>query len=96
MAIQFEYCSVGDYQYFTKYYANPIVVNLKDFNLKKENVTDKYKQKIKDKILKYDYLYLAVIDDKFKENYEELFDGQKIESGCMYKIKDDKILLKGC
>ena len=88
--------SVGDYQYFTKYYANPIVVNLKDFNLKKENVTDKYKQKIKDKILKYDYLYLAVIDDKFKENYEELFDGQKIESGCMYKIKDDKILLKGC
>lgn len=89
--------SVGDFQYIVKYYANPINVNLKYFNLKKENVSDEYRNKIKNKILKYDYLFLARSDDKFKENYGSLFENEDdIENECMYEIKDNKIILKGC
>lgn len=89
--------SVGDFQYIVKYYANPINVNLKYFNLKKENVSDEYRNKIKNKILKYDYLFLARSDDKFKENYGSLFENEDdIKNECMYEIKDNKIILKGC
>lgn len=87
--------SVGDFQYIVKYYASPINVNLKDYNLKKDNLSDEYKKKIKDKILKYDYLFLARLDDKFLENYMDIFDDE-IKSGCLYVIKGDKIKLKGC
>lgn len=89
--------SVGDFQYIVKYYANPINVNLKNFNLKKDNVSEKYKEKIKSKILKYDYLFLARLDDKFIENYGSIFENENdVKEKCMYEINDNKITLKGC
>ena len=85
--------SQGEYQYFVKYYANPIITNMKDFNWPTDDDTDyeKYYNSIKNKIKDYDYLYVAVANDKFKEKYQFVFD-EEIKSHQLYKIekKDDK------
>lgn len=80
--------SVGQYQFYLKYYANPIMVNLEDYDLEKEP-TDDYKSEIKNKIDDYDYLFIASLDGTFFENYSSWFDSD-ICVGCMYKLENDK------
>ena len=83
--------SSGEYQYYVKYYANPIITNMKNFNWPTDDDTDYYDyyNSIKDKIKNYDYLYIASVNDKFKENYEFVFDGE-IKQHQLYKIEKEK------
>ncbi len=62
----------GEYQYFTKYYANPITVNVLDFNWPLEN-PDEYYNNIKNELLNYDYIYFASVDDDFINKYGKFF-----------------------
>ena len=91
----------GEYQYFVKYYANPIITNMKDYNWPTDDDTDyrKYYNSIKDKIKDYDYLYIATINDKFNEKYQFVFKTE-VKEHQLYKIeKNDKeyklILMNG-
>lgn len=74
----------GECQYFTKYYANPIYVNLKNYSWKNSNYEDYYNS-IKKSIKKYDYIYFEIIDDDFSKNYEFAFN-TKVKQGELYKI----------
>ncbi len=82
--------SSRDYQYFVKYYANPIITNMYDFNWPTDDDTDyeKYYDSIKDKIKDYDYLYIAVTNDKFKEKYKFVF-GENVNEQQLYKIEKE-------
>ena len=75
--------SSGDYQYFIKYYANPILVNTSYYIWPNENST-KYYEEVKKEIEKYDYIYIANIDDEFIKNYGYLF--KDIKNQQIYKI----------
>ena len=44
-------------------------------------------------MLKYDYLYLAKLNEEFKEKYQFLFKEDKIEEGNLYKIKSPSMEL---
>ncbi|MCI8346521.1 MAG: hypothetical protein HFJ12_01055 [Bacilli bacterium] len=82
--------STGEFQFFVKYYMNPRIVNRHRFNLPVANV-DNYKeyfeQEIKNDMISFDYLYLAQIDDEFREKYQFLFSNSKVENEQLYKIK---------
>ena len=83
--------SVGDYQFYIKYYLDDKTTNLNYFNLPTkdiDNYEDYYNDNIKDYIHQFDYLYLAKLNDEFKEKYQFLFDNDKIEEGNLYKIEE--------
>lgn len=74
----------GDYQFFIKYYANPIVTNLNNYNWPNDNTKEYYKS-IKKDITKYDYIYIANVNDNFNTNYKFVFNND-IQNGQLYKI----------
>lgn len=88
--------SVGDYQYYIKYYLDDKTTNLRYFNFPTENIDnyeEYYNKNIKEYMLKYDYLYLAKLNEEFKEKYQFLFKEDKIEEGNLYKIKSPSMEL---
>lgn len=80
--------SSGEYQFFVKYYANPIITNMKDFNWPTSEDTNykDYYDSIKDKIATYDYLYIANTNNEFIDNYSFVFDNE-IKNQQLYKIE---------
>ena len=74
----------GDYQFFIKYYANPIVTNLNNYNWPNDNTKEYYKS-IKKDIIKYDYIYIANVNDNFNTNYKFVFNND-VQNGQLYKI----------
>lgn len=74
----------GDYQFFIKYYANPIVTNLNNYNWPNDNTKEYYKS-IKKDITKYDYIYIANVNDNFNTNYKFVFNND-VQNGQLYKI----------
>lgn len=91
--------TVGDYQYFVKYYINPRITNLLYYSFPVENIDDyqKYFEKeIQDYMLSYDYLYIVCIDEEFKEKYGFIFNNEKINPEGLYKVinKNGKVKLK--
>lgn len=83
--------SDGAYQFYTSYYMSPRVVNVKFYNLPKdlENYEEYFYSEVNNYMLEYDYLYLAVIDEDFENNYNFLFNNEKIEKGQLYKIENE-------
>ncbi len=87
--------SVGDHPYYMKYYLEENTVNTNNFNLSVDEGLD-YKEYFKNNIYPlmkdYDYLYLAKINDSFKNNYKFLFKNE-IKEHQLYSIenKDGKI-----
>ena len=82
--------SVGDYQFYIKYYLGDKTTNLVYFDLPVkdiENYEDYYNQNIKEYMLKFDYLFLAKLNKEFKEKYSFLFENNTIEEGNLYKIE---------
>lgn len=82
--------SLGQFQFYLKYYANPIIVNLQDYDLNKYPTVD-YKNKMKNEIQKYDYLFLASLDGTFFKEYNSWFIGD-ICIGCLYENNGDKFV----
>lgn len=80
--------SEGEYQYYVKYYANPIITNLRNFNWPVgENINyEEYYNSIKNYISEYDYLYIANTNNEFIEKYDFVFD-EKIKNQQLYKIE---------
>ena len=83
--------SVGECQFFIKYYLDTATVNLTDFNLPiYENEDYNYKEyfdkEIKEKMLQYDYVFLANIDENFIKHYSFIFDNNEIINSNLYKI----------
>ncbi len=80
----------GEYQYFVKYYANPIITNMTEYNWPTDEDTnyEKYYNSIKDKIKDYDYLYIATINDKFNEKYHFVFPSD-VKEHQLYKIENN-------
>ena len=88
--------SEGDYQYFVKYYMNPRITNLKYYSLSKlknNNYESEFYKDVNKYMLKYDYLYLANIDDVLKDNYKFLFK-EKIKNNQLYKITKENNKVK--
>lgn len=82
--------SVGDYQFYIKYYLEDKTTNLVYFDLPVkdiENYEDYYNKNIKEYMLKFDYLFLAKLNKEFKEKYSFLFENNTIEEGNLYKIE---------
>ena len=92
--------TLGQYQYPIKYYGDARITNLKDYNWKIdkeiENYEEYFEEKYKEELAEYDYLYLAVIDDKFIENYSFLFEDDDIEEENIYEIskEENELVLK--
>lgn len=87
--------SSGEYQYFVKYYMDTNVTNVKYYNLPVIDIDDYHEyfsKNINDYMLKYDYLYLAVINDDFKEKYSFLFNCE-INGGEIFKIVNNNGLV---
>ena len=87
--------SPGDYQYYIKYYMDDKTTNLQYYNLPVEEIDDYEKyfnENVRGYMSRYDYLYLAKIDDKFKEKYNFLFN-EEIKEGNIYKIEESNIKL---
>ena len=81
----------GEYQYFTKYYMNARITNLKKYNLpieKIKNYEEYFDKKVNDYMLKYDYLYLASIDNNFINKYSFIFPNNDIKETNLYKIEN--------
>lgn len=77
----------GDYQFSIKYYANPIVTNLNNYNWPNDNTKEYYKS-IKKDITKYDYIYIANVNDNFNTNYKFVFNND-IQNGQLYRISKE-------
>lgn len=88
--------SSGDYQFYIKYYLDDKTTNLKYYALpilENDNYEEYFNINVKDYMYKYDYLYLAKIDDSFKEKYSFIFDNNNIKEGNLYKINKSNIKL---
>ena len=83
--------SLGNYQYFVKYYANPITTNMINYNwpVSDDINPNDYYNSIKENISEYDYLYIASLDDAFTEKYSFVFETAPQE-GQLYKIDKDQ------
>lgn len=83
--------SLGNYQYFVKYYANPIITNMINYNwpVSDDINPNDYYDSIKENISEYDYLYIASLDDAFTEKYSFVFETAPQE-GQLYKIDKDQ------
>ena len=87
--------SSGDYQFYIKYYLDDKTTNLEYFDLpilENNNCEEYFNTNVKDYMYKYDYLYLAKIDESFKEKYNFIFDNN-IKEGNLYKINKSNIEL---
>ncbi|MBR1414177.1 MAG: hypothetical protein IJ574_05890 [Bacilli bacterium] len=88
--------SAAEYQYFIKYYLDDNIVNTTFYNLENDNsidIIDYFYSQVYPLIKNYDYLYLAKINDDFKNNYSFLFDNEVIEHQ-LYKIIVNKGKIK--
>lgn len=89
--------TIGDYQYFIKYYADGIIINTMYFSFDEEEQVKKYFQdNIYNYMKDFDYVYLAVVDENFVDNYSFLFGKEDIAEKKLYKINhsDGKIKLE--
>lgn len=93
--------TLGQYQYPIKYYSEVNKINLDNYNFKTDSNINNYKEyfdkNYKSSLSKYDYLYLAVIDDEFVNNYSFLFeDDNSIKETNIYRIEknDNELILK--
>ena len=81
--------SSGSYQYFVKYYAKPIVVNLSDYSLPSEPDVY-YKNYLKTILHGYDYVFIINTDESLNVYYEDIF-GNDLKNNLLMKIeKSDK------
>lgn len=91
--------SVGQYQFYVKYYLDKNKTNLHYFNLPVGDEVSDYEEyfndEVKDYMSEFDYLYLANINNSFVEKYSFLFDNE-IENRQLYKINknDNQIKLE--
>lgn len=90
--------SEKEYNYFVKYYANPIITNMEYYSWDDSTITNTknyFDKNIKKYLSDYDYIFIAKLDDNFSDKYSWLFNG-KIENGQLYKIdyNDDILTLK--
>lgn len=78
----------GAYQFFIKYYANPIINNMYNYNwpISTDEDNKEYYESIKGDIINYDYLYIAVADERFIKNYDFVFTDNKPSEDQLYKI----------
>ncbi len=88
--------SIGDYQYFIKYYADGIIINTFNYSLETENSQKYFQDNIYEYMKDFDYVYLAIIDEAFIDNYSFLFSKKNIQEKHLYKIinKGDSIKLE--
>lgn len=89
----FAQTTVGDYQYYVKYYINPRITNLQYYTLpidEIDNYQKYFETEVEDYMLEYDYVYLLMIDDDFKEKYGFIFENQEIKAEELYRIKKEK------
>lgn len=88
--------SSGNYQYYIKYYLDSMTTNLQYYSLdvNTESSEEYFYNNVYQYMKDYDYLYLANIDDSFKEEYSFLFDKTNIENHQLYKIKKANNKLK--
>ena len=87
--------SVGDYQFYIKYYLDDKITNLNYFDLPVEgidNYEDFFDTNVKEYMNEYNYLYLAKLNEGFKEKYSFLFDNN-ISEGNLYKIGNNTLEL---
>lgn len=91
--------SVGQYQFFIKYYLDKNRVNLYHYTFPVSGEVSDYEEyfndEVKDYMSEFDYLYLANINDSFIEKYSFLFNNE-IENRQLYKINknDNQIKLE--
>lgn len=92
--------TLGQYQYSIKHYSGSRLVNLEKFNFKIDkkisNYQEYFNKEYKDTVSKYDYLYLAIIDDEFIDKYGFLFEDKNIQNNDLFQIitDGDQIQLK--
>lgn len=68
------------------------VTNLQYFNFPNQGITNYqqyFNKNMKSYLLKFDYLYLAKIDESFIKNYAFLFSDQNINIQQLYQIKNN-------
>lgn len=78
--------SSGNYQFFLKYYAGPIITNLKYYHWPIQNEKQYGMDEVFEELKQYDYLYLASITDEFISKYYYLFPDGVVEGNKVYKI----------
>lgn len=89
--------TIGDHQFYTKYYMDTMTTNLKYFSFPVTDI-DNYQQwfneNVKDYMFGYDYLYLAQIDNEFINKYKFMFPNDEIIPNQLYKLdkKDYKLI----
>lgn len=83
----------GEYQFYVKYYANPIITNLDYFSFPLDDETN-YKEFYEKNILKYmskyDYVYIASITDELIDKYSFVFPNKNIKVHQLYRINKEK------
>ena len=83
--------SVGDYQFYTKYYLDGVKTNLYYYSFALDEDVEKYYEKnVKSYLKKFDYVYLAKINEKYIEKYSFLFNNNNIQENQMYKVENKK------
>lgn len=81
--------SPGDYQFYVKYYANPIITNLDYFHLPvddKTNYKDYYDNGMREYMMDYDYVFIANITDEAIKKYSFIFPNKDVKKYQLYKI----------
>lgn len=73
--------SEGEFQYRVKYYTGNIITNQSNFDWDNDIL---YYKNIKDYVNEFDYIYLAQINEKFNDTFDEVFDD--IKPYGLYKI----------
>ena len=91
--------TVGDYQYYLKYYVGAVTTNLHNFSFNTGediNYKEYFEENYLKDIEKFDYLYLARITDDFIEKYGFIFEDENIKERNIYKIEkeNNNIILK--
>ena len=88
----------SEYQYFVHYYISDTFMNEKLFSFNVSDDVDPvewFNENVKEYMLKFDYVYIAKVNDQFKEKYSFLFEDEIIPQK-MYTIEkeNDTVVLK--
>ena len=88
--------TAGDYQYAIKYYMNPRITNLSNYNFPQEltDYQEYFEKYIKDYMLEFDYLYIVNIEENIKNKYDFFFKDNHLETEKVYKIINNKSKIK--